>query len=245
MPPDSPKFHHILIALAVLCAIFIAAGWDLPIYSSDNQSNASTLGLLCERYVTELLTDKDWIIVIFTALLAFGTIFLWRATVHLVKETKETGERQLRAYVLMEGCGIRDVSVGKMPVASVLIKNSGQTPAHDVKAILSRLVFEVYNNNPVLLPLIPDNERPGTGDIIAPGGQRTYIFGNPDWPLDAPKIDQLVAGTHAIFAYGQIQYRDAFKVDRVTHFRLYCAGPAGLGFTGSALRAHGNGNYAT
>jgi hypothetical protein len=244
MPPDSPKFHHILIALAVLCAIFIAAGWHLPIYVSASHSNPSTLGLLFERSVVELLTDKNGLLVIFTALLAFGTVFLWRATVRLVKETKNTGERQLRAYVLMEGCGIKDVSVGKMPVASVLIKNFGQTPAHDVKAILSRLVFEVYNNA-MLPPLIPDNERPRTGDVIGPGGQRTYIFGNPDWPLDAQKFDQLGAGTHAIFAYGKLQYRDAFEVDRVTNFCLYCAGPAGLGFTGSALRAYGDGNNAT
>ena len=239
MPPNSPKFQHILIALAVLCVIFIAAGWNLPIYSSANHSNPSTLGLLLERSIAALLTDKT-----FSAILAFGTVFLWHATRWLVKETKETGERQLRAYVLMEGCGIKDVSVGKMPVASVLIKNFGQTPAHDVKAILSRLVFTEYNN-PMLPPLIPDNERPRTGDIIGPGGQRTYIFGNPDWPLDTPKFEQLVTGTHAIFAYGKIQYRDAFKVCRVTNFCLYCARPAGLAFTGSRLRAHGDGNDAT
>jgi hypothetical protein len=52
---------------------------------------------------TRKLGVPNWIIAIFTVLLAFVTGFLWIATRALVKGAEVTADRQLRAYVIANG----------------------------------------------------------------------------------------------------------------------------------------------
>jgi hypothetical protein len=64
-----------------------------------------------------------------TFILAFGTIFLWRATIRLVKSAEQTAERQLRAYVSVEITAHPSLDA-LFAEAAFKIKNRGQTPTH-------------------------------------------------------------------------------------------------------------------
>ena len=58
-------------------------------------------------------------------------------------------------------------------------------------------------------------------------------------------IDELNAGTHAIYVYGEISYRDAFGKERYTRYRLmHITAPEIIGTRINLLFCH-NGNEAT
>jgi hypothetical protein len=79
---------------------------------------------------------------VFTVLLGLATIFLWLATRDLVDGAERTSRRQLRAYVFPHtvdaadrghlGDNINDALKGYVGSVTT-IRNSGQTPAYDLR----------------------------------------------------------------------------------------------------------------
>jgi hypothetical protein len=78
------------------------------------------------------LKVTDTLIAAFTALLFLATVALWLATRNLVRGAERTSEQQLRAYVYTETTPLRldQANLG----VETLIKNSGQTPAYEVRS---------------------------------------------------------------------------------------------------------------
>jgi hypothetical protein len=85
---------------------------------------------------------------VLTLVLAFGTLFLWRATRALVRGADDTSQRQLRAYVGVEriklnGAGLSDPAYKPVDTTAagyvhrdfleVILKNFGLTPAYDMR----------------------------------------------------------------------------------------------------------------
>lgn len=64
-----------------------------------------------------------------TLVLALGTFFLWLATRRLVKDSKKTAERQLRAYVFIEEGSIVLNQFGFWNI-QITFRNFGKTPAY-------------------------------------------------------------------------------------------------------------------
>lgn len=150
------------------------------------------------------------------------------------------GRRQLRAYVVAESgaiCNIADPApmIGDYaptdarithpewgPVATVCIKNTGQTPAYDVAhwGCLS------YGNYPLSSPLPskPTNLK-GFLSVLGPGISisKRLSFGP---PLTPDQIQQLMDGTGALYFHGEISYRDAFKRTHFTKYRLQYTSPS-------------------
>src|SRR5258705_4982412 len=79
------------------------------------------------------------IIAFFTVILGVATWALWRATQKLVEGAEDTGKRQLRAYLIVEGTNIES-KPGKF-ISHFRIENTGQTPAHHTHIISKTCVL--------------------------------------------------------------------------------------------------------
>jgi hypothetical protein len=170
------------------------------------------------------------------------------ALIYQTQVTRESSQQQLRAYVVQElgsivnvanpipafrgevisptGAEITNYAVG--PVVSIQIKNTGQTPAFDVKH-WADICFREYPLKSEL-PAPPSEMKSIPSSILGPGiisTKKRYLSD----PLSATQIAELRAGKSAVYLYGGIRYRDAFKVKRFTKYRFMHSsftGPIGV-----------------
>jgi hypothetical protein len=84
---------------------------------------------------------------VFTACIAFFTFLLALAGGYYVYNSAATSRRQLRAYVFIAGSEINGVAEHTQPVAQLVIRNTGQTPAHDVM-VYGNMIFDEFPLRP-------------------------------------------------------------------------------------------------
>ena len=181
-----------------------------------------------------------WIVAFATLLQAIGLgVTIWVMV--------RTARRQLRAYVFVDGIGLydasqmpaltgtsegsegatppagsglgEDVPAGRprgMPGVSWGIKNSGQTPAYDVVHWGAFDVLETRLEHAVVVPpLDPTLFK----TYLAPGA----IMTKAQWynrALTEQEIADIRSGARAVYVFGRIEYKDAFKQKRFTTYRL-------------------------
>jgi hypothetical protein len=183
---------------------------------------------------------------IFTAVLAIFTFKLFqvgRDQHDRLKETidhaKDSSERQLRAYILVEATGLEDLVDGGSPRAAVTFRNVGQTPAYEVvcHGRMAICPFPLQEDLPALNwsevrrskePLGPTLKRSKTEVGFPVLGEVPHLFG-------------LRSGDWAIYVYGEIRYKDAFDKPHTTKYRFFSGGLIGIE---SGLTAYHEGNEA-
>lgn len=196
-----------------------------------------------------------------TAALAGYTKKLWGSTNELVQKSGDTAQRQLRAYVFVESVTILNVAnpiviegnppikptgaaVGYPkdgPLAILTIKNTGQTPAY-VVIHWGQMLFREFP----LTGNLPGKQEGFfmTKSSIAPGGITNKNVRLPH-PLSEEEITRLRNGTGAIYVFGDISYKDAFGVDRITNFRFMHGTMTGAIGVSTDMTICGEGNDAT
>jgi hypothetical protein len=155
-------------------------------------------------------------LVVVTLALAFATGFLWWATRALVKGAEITGERQLRAYVLVTEGSIESFDTER-PISVVMtIKNTGQTPAYDYAFTgiidvgkIPRTEFKW--GTPAELDLVSKSTI-GPGIEVSTGRALTRT-------LEKKAYDQIMEKKLGVYIFGQLTYRDAFDKARWSNFR--------------------------
>jgi hypothetical protein len=180
---------------------------------------------ICESKITDVV-------------IAFLTFFLMIFTGLLVRvgyKQEQTTRRQMRAFVYLDTISIYNiappinplpgyqptgaqlVSREEGPLAIIRIKNTGNTPAYQVR---HRAVIAVgpYPREGKLPPI--DRNAPAPYASLPPGGITTKMIKAPH-PLTDAQILGVRTGTIAIWVYGEIQYRTAFRQKRKTEFRLF------------------------
>jgi hypothetical protein len=186
-----------------------------------------------------------------TTILAFFTALLWLATYRLVKGSKDTAERQLRAYIGACQFTIAPFKSGQPDVSQVHMKNYGQTPAHKTTIVAAIDIFPWPLPEHHKLPPLPS---PGAACVLFPTAELDY----PARPIRAfsdKEVDAAVEGQDVRFyVFGVVKYIDAINEHepRETHFCVSYSGGAELrkvknGGLDGALRfeiAHQH-NYAT
>ena len=150
---------------------------------------------------------------------------------------RESSERQLRAYVLVDNCSVFNVAKpvqvfrGQVfqhseaeitnlacgPGVRVFIKNTGQTPAYEV----CHVGHIAFREHPLKAPLpaLQQSTAP-PASVLGPGVLSSKLLFIPN-PLAPQETAQLRDGTGAIYVYGRISYRDAFKREQWTEYRLF------------------------
>jgi hypothetical protein len=150
--------------------------------------------------------------------------------------SKTTAQRQLRAYVHVSGAIVRDPLDNMKRRVVLSTKNYGQTPAYDVTMWIVTCVREFPLTESKLGPP-PHGFRKGK-QILPPGGKEGDIV-SPISPLNVREDALLKSGAAAIYAAGEIRYRDAFGHKWRTKYRFFCNGE-GLSIGAMAADTEGN-----
>jgi hypothetical protein len=186
------------------------------------------------------LKVTDTLVAAFTALLFIATFALWWSTRRLVKGADKTAERQLRAYVLVKNITISGVVEGGTPQAEIILENSGQTPAYDVK---NWVAIGFIDYPPKSMPQDDDDGSAAASvTILGPHGQHRML-GKLKGVFTFPDVVALNSGARAIHIVGGMTYRDAFGVMRRTIFNCFYGGEFGVNAEGAPFHAT-NGNEA-
>lgn len=152
-----------------------------------------------------------------------------------IETLQNIAKAQLRAYVGIENVKISNTKGAGPAVVSVVIKNSGQTPAYKVATHFS--VRWGARNEIDLAPLMQPG---GSSDFMSPGDQRETEMEIPRKLLEQI-LERIDSGTMQLFALGLIEYDDAFGDKRTTTFRAVAERPLRDG----ALALDTEGNEAT
>jgi len=140
-----------------------------------------------------------------------------------LKLSRDTTQKQLRAYVFAFDADVFDAGTDSVR-ASIAIKNSGQTPAYDVKVSIAANAFYVTDDitfHPT--PVGPDTKT----FVFGPGGS-----GRRDIPLrpiigEPASVSTVKDGNGALYVWGEILYTDTFGKDQYTRFRFMIGGKDG------------------
>jgi len=176
------------------------------------------------------------------AVIALFTIVIGGFTGFLFVDGRDKGRRELRAYV----------SVGpKLPIDTPILnewhikgvtfhlRNDGHTPAYGVCQINS---IEVLPRNTFPDPL--EFKTRESKLVLAPNAYSEIRF-RFDKMLSEEQKQAILAGTAAIYLWGKVRYRDAFRMERWTKYcMVYEAHGPGTteGAVGARLRWCAEGN---
>jgi hypothetical protein len=126
-----------------------------------------------------------------------------------------TSRRQLRAYVFPDNVALMDGIMlnppqpvhSNEPGVALIVKNSGQTPAYNVRSWAMINVIEPINEEHLVVPKLSASV---SINNIGPGGaiSKAVWFGR---ALTANEIQDVASGARAIYLYGRIEYTDTFK----------------------------------
>jgi hypothetical protein len=163
--------------------------------------------------------NAEAIIALFTVILGIATWLLWRATRALVIGAEDTSKRQLRAYVIIQGTRF-EIKNNRF-ISHFIIKNTGQTPAHNLRTISNTCVL--------LHPLskefdfsIPEPGEPSVGLL---GASQEVASASSLGPSDTRKeeFDEASSdeGWLRIYTYGTVSYFDIFNDPQWTNFCFY------------------------
>jgi hypothetical protein len=186
---------------------------------------------------------REEIIAAFTVILAIATWRLWLATRDLVREARNTAEKQLRAYVNVEPLGINPYSPGDFIVGHVAFHNTGQVWAKNVYSFID-------------IQWSHDNQLKDAFPI-----DKTKLFGKTDIGPRAKTLrgtrsispsDINKCGAKGIYhVWGCVRYDDGFTKGRVTKFchrypweKLVHLAEGGSRIDVEHARYHGDGNEA-
>lgn len=190
--------------------------------SKEEQIKEDSLDLLYRRYLRATI---------------WGVLGAWIGLIVLIIQTilsRQSSQREQRAYVMSESSYIVNVAnplpVGGKPapetlarivypngpIAHMRIQNTGKTPAFEVRNWGDICIKEHPLRSQ--LPTKPAGLN-ANASILGPGIISTKRFTY--FPLLTPKeTSDLMAGTIAIYVYGEITYRDVFKKQHFTRYRL-------------------------
>lgn len=161
-----------------------------------------------------LVNSTIWLAVV-TTFLALFTAALWWATRKLVIDAKETSKRKLRSYVSVVATGRIPNAVNPiLPAFQIKIRNTGQTPAYGVRSWRGIGIHE--------LPLVTELKPMGAvtdADLVIGSQCESVLPVRRVTPFATEQINGVKTGTHALYVFGRVEYRDVFG-DR--HFTDFC-----------------------
>jgi len=135
----------------------------------------------------------------------------------------DTAERQLRAYICVSGA-LMKFKGPTVPEAQVHYGNFGQTPAYDVRSWIHMWI----ERHPLKVELPEPSEGfQMSTTVIAPGARPHFHIIKKEPPVPEQVVSLLGTLEGTIYVYGEIRYRDIFKKERITRYRLIYGGPSG------------------
>lgn len=165
-----------------------------------------------------------------TGLIFVGTVALI-ATLYLTNKTivvtRQVGQQQTRAYVYPSFIGFFDaeeIGVEGLPAdwatVAIHIKNYGQSPAKQARAVMSREVWNFpppqKDRKPLPLPDFAEDR-----SDMPPGNESENRL---DFTLSEAERERIEDGISALYVFGRVEYLDTFNDPHFTNFLLYSTG---------------------
>ena len=155
------------------------------------------------------------------AWIAIATLLMFLATValtYIAYNQYTTSQAQTRAYVGIEGGYMRYVDLlegGQGFTIHIEIRNYGQTPGYHLTSWVKPPAILPSDSVPFGEP-VPIADRFGSS-IIGPQSNVSL-----EWTISVSddQLSTLKAGTHKIFVWGGVDFKDAFRVNRHFVFRI-------------------------
>lgn len=151
-----------------------------------------------------------WVIAVFTGVLAFFTVLLWRSTEYLAGEAHQTARKELRAFAVPVNIQFVNIEMGTGEV-EITVRNLGRTPAYKI-AVRARA--EIASSEDHLSPI--DDTGPPTGHL-APGTDTMVTY--PILPAVPKNGEEFDSATARVYVHGRITYTDTFGKKRWSTFR--------------------------
>jgi hypothetical protein len=123
-----------------------------------------------------------------------------------------------RAYISVVDADLSDLTGDIPPTVAVNIKNTGQSPAYDLSWRATFAAREV----PVTEGIPLDRKKKAATLNLPPGGTLSVKWTFTEW--EKGWNERIAKGSAAIFAIGEISYKDAYGVQRFTKYRLIHGG---------------------
>jgi hypothetical protein len=164
--------------------------------------------------------NAEAIIAAFTIILSLSTIFLWVATRDLVSGSERTAERQLRAYIVADGTDMDPKQPGQF-ISNIAIRNTGQTPAHNL-SIITRTCVLLHPPGPEVDFSIGAVENPS--NIVLGAGRKigtSSRLSRHDVTMEEFTDAVSDNGHTRIYTYGKVTYTDVFDDRQWTNFCFY------------------------
>lgn len=215
--PDQPKSH---------------AEQDLE---AQKEMASSTWGMLWVAIISLFLSALGLVLLVFTLFYTSAAAEAARDAVNEAQEatkaalasvdyaaaslevTRDMGQRQLRAYVVVSGAKIEGpIKLDEHVHAVVTIKNTGQTPAYDLVAGSAVDIFDANDT----IPTIPDTSAAGGSKAVLGPGCIKNLDPRSERSLSLEEKTNIISRESKLILLGRISYVDAFKEKRVTNFRF-------------------------
>lgn len=227
------------IAIAFLFVVWAVPEFYQPShhhegYQNNQNADGKDGSSLWKRYISPFISSEDtlaqWVMAVFAAIatgVSIWAVALLRVTLaetrnavksadDAVAVTREIGQKQVRAYVVVNSAKY-DWDKADEVVITVYIKNTGQSPASNIK-MMGECFFDVYPAQN-----IPDHPIPEMPQSTHLGGG-AELHGFYRLRGDIEEGIQLIGkGTHAMYVQGTIIYDDVFGETHFTRYR-FCHG---------------------
>ena len=175
--------------------------------------NSATQDMRDYAFYSTILVGIGTVLLIITLLV---TVSANKAAREAVSVTSQIGQRQLRAYVHIFAANIAKKDSTEL-IASLVIKNFGQTPAYKMKVVYE-FVFGQKNSTEIPIEDIA-KLKIVISPTLAPGQSFDFTHTLPDEMLS--RVNELPADKNAhLRMIGRITYVDAFDAKRETRFSL-------------------------
>lgn len=184
-------------------------------------------------------------------LTVFGLILIARTLHHtkraanssaeIVEVTRDSAERQTRAYVSVKSIKLTSLLEGAVPEAAVTLINSGHSPATQICAVYGCQVGPIGQ----VFRIKFQNTKPTSRLALGPGIDANFSIKSSQG-LSAADINAINAGRSTIVIAGAIVYKDIFQRTRRTIFKSML--PPGVKITAhtqTAVTACDKGNRMT
>lgn len=201
-----------------------------------------TILLSVWNVVLPILRDHDWMLVIFTGLLAISTLLLWRTT-------KNDTRILQRAYIAVEPLGIHLMSDASSVIGHVGIKNAGHLPARKLSSVINMKLSKNGKEPEASFPI----ERREGKVVIVPGAATTRASST---TIDVQILNKASGASSGklkdqeeevfLYVWGSVRYDNGFRRMRTTRFchRYNWKSSVGYAITKEHARFHEHFNDA-
>jgi hypothetical protein len=187
-----------------------------------------------ERFAAHI---TEWLLVLFTLILAVFTGLLYISTRDLVRGAEDTAKKQLRAYLAIEPSAINNFAPNFKTGVTLNFKNFGLTPAYEVR-VEKYIAIQPYpfpDSEP--FPNIAQSNGVAT---IYPNSSTISAYVEMGQPLTGKDISAILDGNkYRLYVAGLVRYKDIFGLAHCTRFLANTGGPK---FVESIKTANKTGN---